>query len=70
MKQSIELAVNQIIHSRMEDLAEIIREYEERIKALEDKGENWELINVLYNVRKGLIMAFETVFDERYDEYN
>ena len=67
MKQSIELAVNQIINSRMEDLAEII---EERIKALEDKGENWELINVLYNVRKGLIMAFETVFDERYDEYN
>ena len=69
MKQSVELAVNQIIDNRMETLAAIIAEYNSRIMALEDKAENWETINMLYCVRNGLIMAFDTVFDEPYNEY-
>lgn len=69
MKQSIDLAVSKIIENRMEELATIIQEYNSRILSLDDKAENWETINKLYNIRKGLIMAFNTVFDEPYDEY-
>lgn len=69
MKQSIELAVTRIVENRMKELAEIIQEYDERIDALEDKADNWETFHTLRSVRQGLIMAFNTVFDEPYDEY-
>lgn len=69
MKQSLELAISNVIENRMNILANIIQEYNDRIMALEDKAENWETINALYCVRKGLLMAFDTVFDEPYDKY-
>ena len=65
MKQ---LTVNPFADKRVA-LMKIIHEYDERIAILEDKSENWELLDMLYNERKGIVKAFETVFDEKYDEY-
>lgn len=69
MKQSIEFAVSQVIDNRMEELAAIIQEYNNRILSLDDKAENWETIDKLYSIRKGLIIAFDTIFDRSYHDY-
>ena len=70
MKQSIELAIARIINARMEELANMIHEYEERIDALGDNVSEWETIHTLYATKQGLIMAFNTIFDIPYCDYD
>ena len=71
MKQSIELALGQIIDNRMEELASVIREYTDELQKKRNDGHNHtDMIASLYNTRQGLIMAFNMVFDIPYCEYD
>lgn len=71
MKQNIELAVNQIVDNRMEELAIIIHEYTDELQKKRNDGHNHtDIIARLYNTRQGLIMAFNTIFDIPYCEYD
>ena len=69
MKQSLNLAVARVMNARMKELANIIREYEERINAFGDDTSEWETIYTLRNIRDGLVLAFYVIFDKEYDEY-
>lgn len=69
MKQSLELAVARVMNTRMEELANVIREYEERINIFGDDTSEWETIYTLRSIRDGLILAFYVIFDKEYDEY-
>ena len=66
MKQSLDLAVTRVMNTCMEELANVIRKYEERINAFGDDTSEWETIYILRNIRDGLILAFYVIFDNEY----
>lgn len=71
MKQSIELAIARIYDARMEELAIIIRKYTDELQKKRNDGHNHtDIIARLYNTRQGLIVAFNTIFDIPYYEYD